>query len=104
MTTPYLYINSTGTVVPDPSEILTTVNTEYQTTFGADIQPRLLIRRRGSYCGGNFLARADVVQNDAALWPIRSNPNVASRGFSLTPTLALTGMQRAADPDTGQRA
>ena len=91
MTTPYLYINSTGTVVPDTSEILTTVNTEYQTTFGADIQ-LTPDTPQGVLIAAETLARADVVQNNAAT-ANQINPNVAA-GVFLDAILALTGMQR----------
>lgn len=91
MTTPYLYINSTGIIVPDTSEILTGVNAEYQATFGADIQ-LTPDTPQGVLIAAETLARAEVVQNDAAL-ANQINPNVAA-GVFLDAILALTGMQR----------
>jgi len=91
MSDPYEYINSTGTIIPDTSEILTGVNVEYQTAFGADIQlsPDT---PQGVLIAAETTARAEVVQNNAAL-ANQINPNIAA-GVFLDAILALTGMQR----------
>lgn len=89
--TTYQYINSTGVIVPDTSEILAGVNTEYQTAFGSDIQ-LTPDTPQGVLIASETLARSQVIQNDAAL-ANQINPNVAA-GVFLDAILALTGMQR----------
>ncbi len=91
MTSPYLYINSTGTVVPDASDILTTVNTEYQNAFGADMQ-LTPDTPQGVLIAAEVLARTEVIQNNAAVVN-QINPNIAA-GVFLDAILALNGVQR----------
>jgi hypothetical protein len=91
MTNPYEFINSTGTIVPDTSEILSGINAEYQTIFGTDLQ-LTPDSPQGVLIAAEALARSQVVQNNAAL-ANQINPNIAG-GVFLDAILALTGMQR----------
>lgn len=88
----YEYINATGVVVPDTSDILAGVQTEYRDAFGADlvVTPDT---PQGVLITAEALARAGVVNNNAAL-ANQINPNVAG-GVFLDAIMALTGMQRA---------
>lgn len=87
----YQYINSTGTIVPDTSEILTGTVAEYQTAFGAD-----LVTTPDSPAGvlvtAEALSRTQVVNNNAAA-ANQINPNIAA-GVFLDAIMALTGTQR----------
>ncbi len=91
MTNPYEFINSTGTIIPDTSEILSGINAEYQTIFGTDLQ-LTPDSPQGVLIAAEALARSEVVQNNAAL-ANQINPNIAG-GVFLDAILALTGMQR----------
>ena len=91
MTNPYEYLSPTGTVIPDTVDILSGVQTEYQTAFGSDMQ-LTPDTPQGVLIAAETLARAEVVQNNAAL-ANQINPNVAA-GVFLDAILALTGMQR----------
>lgn len=89
--TPYLYIDSTGTIITDTSSILLGVQTEYQTAFGADLvlTPDT---PQGVLMAAEALARSEVVNNNAAV-ANQINPNIAG-GVFLDAILSLTGMER----------
>jgi hypothetical protein len=87
----YQYINSTGVIVPDTSNILSDVQTEYKSVLGAD----LIVTPdtpQGLLITAEALARDEVVNNNAAM-ANQINPNVAG-GVFLDAIMALTGMQR----------
>lgn len=87
----YQYLNNTGVVVPDTSDILTTVQNEFKTAFGDDlvVDPST---PQGVLITAETLARDAVVRNNAAL-ANQINPNVAG-GVFLDAIWALTGGQR----------
>lgn len=95
--TDYNYVQSTGVIVPDTSTLLSNVTEEYTTAFGSD-----LVTTPDSPAGllitAETLARASVVQNNAAL-ANEINPNLAGGTF-LDALMALTGMQRVAQTAT----
>lgn len=99
MTTPplYNYIENTGTIVADTSNILTEVQTEYQDQFGSDlvVTPDT---PQGVLINAEALSRAAVAANNASL-ANQINPNIAG-GVFLDSLLALTGMQRTAQTQT----
>ena len=87
----YQYITSTGVIVPDTSEILTEVQTEFKAVFGAD----LIVTPdtpQGVLATAEALARAQEVQNNAAL-ANQINPNIAA-GVFLDAIMMLSGIQR----------
>lgn len=88
----YLYLDSTGVIIPQTSQILTEVAAEYTTTFGADlvITPD---SPAGVLISAETLARTEVVQNNAAV-ANQLNPNIAAGTF-LDAIMALTGVQRS---------
>lgn len=94
---PYQYINVTGVIVPDTSDILSGVQVEYQVAFGSDlvITPDT---PQGVLINAEALARTEVVNNNAAV-ANQINPNIAA-GVFLDAILALTGMQRTAATQT----
>lgn len=88
---PYQYINDTGLIVPDVADILTGVQGDYQTAFGAD----LIVTPdtpQGVLITGETLARSQVVRNNAAV-ANQINPNLAGGPF-LDGICALTGITR----------
>lgn len=87
----YQYLNNTGVVVPDTSDILKTVQNEFRTAFGNDlvVDPST---PQGVLITAETLARDAVVRNNAAL-ANQINPNVAGGTF-LDAIWALTGGQR----------
>src|SRR6185437_10678554 len=89
----YIYINSTGVIVPDTGEIKTLVENEYKAAFGQDlnVDPST---PQGILIAAETLARSDVLRNNAAL-ANQINPNLAG-GVFLDAILALTGSQRIA--------
>lgn len=94
----YTYINSTGVIVPDVSDTLATVTTEYKNVFGADLitTPDT---PQGVLITTETTARNNVIQNNAAL-ANQINPNLAG-GVFLDAICALTGLNRiAATPST----
>ena len=95
--TPYQYIDNTGVVVPDTSGLLADVQAEYKAVFGADlvVTPDT---PQGVLITAEALARADVVNNNAAL-ACQINPNIAG-GIFLDAIMWLTGMQRTAATQT----
>ena len=96
-TPPYEYLSNTGVIVPDTTDILSGVQTEFQTVFGSD----LIVTPdtpQGVLITAEALARAEVVNNNAAL-ANQINPNVAG-GVFLDAIMALTGVQRTAQTQT----
>lgn len=87
----YEYINGTGVIVPDTSEILADVQADYKAVFGEDLitDPST---PQGVLITAEALARAEVVNNNAAL-ANQINPNIAG-GVFLDAIMALTGVQR----------
>lgn len=93
----YEYITTSGVIVPDTAPILGEVQTEYQTAFGSD----LVISAdtpQGVLMTAEALARAQVVQNNAAL-ANQINPNI-SGGVYLDAIMALLGLKRIAQTRT----
>lgn len=87
----YQYLEATGVIVPDTSDILTEVQDEYKDTFGSDlvVTPDT---PQGVLITAQALTRADLVRNNAAV-ANQINPNIAE-GLFLDALLALTGMER----------
>jgi hypothetical protein len=94
---PYNYINTTGVIVPDSSDILAEVQGEYVAVFGADMSTDPSTPQ-GVLITAEALARTQVVQNNAAL-ANQINPNVAG-GVFLDAIMALTGIQRTPQGQT----
>lgn len=88
---PYQYIDVTGVIIPDTSEILSDVQVEFRNVFGADL---ILTpdTPQGVLAAAEALARTEVVNNNAAV-ANQINPNIAA-GIFLDAIMALTGMQR----------
>lgn len=84
----YQYLDSTGVIVPDTSDILTEVEGEYQAALGADL-PTGAYTPQGILINAEALTRAEVVRNNAAV-ANQINPNV-SGGVFLAAICALTG-------------
>lgn len=87
MTDPYQYVTSTGTIIPDTSNILLGVQDEYKAVFGAD----LVVTSdtpQGVLITAEALARAQEVNNNAAL-ANQINPNIAG-GVFLDAIMAMT--------------
>jgi Baseplate J-like protein len=93
----YNYIGSTGTIIPDTSDILSEVQTTYQDVFGTDIvlDPS---SPQGVLITAEALAEAAVANNNAQL-ANQINPNIAG-GVFLDAIMALTGIQRTAQTQT----
>lgn len=89
----YQYIDSTGVILPDTGDLLTTVQDEYKQAFGDDM-PLNPSTPQGILITGETLARDAVVRNNAAV-ANQINPNVAG-GVFLDAIWALTGGQRVA--------
>lgn len=89
----YNYITQTGVIVPDTSEILSDVQTEFTDTFGDDLNldPET---PQGVLITSETLARAAVVDNNAVV-SNQINPNV-SVGVFLDAICALSGLDRIA--------
>jgi hypothetical protein len=88
----YDYIDATGVIVPDTSDILTTVQNQFLTTFGSDL---LLTPStpQGILITAQTAAFDAVVTNNAAL-ANQINPNLAG-GVFLDAIWALTGGKRS---------
>lgn len=89
----YQYVDSTGVIIPDTGDLLTTVQDEYKQAFGEDM-PLNPSTPQGILITGETLARDAVVRNNAAV-ANQINPNVAG-GVFLDAIWALTGGQRVA--------
>lgn len=93
----YSYIDSTGVIVPDVSDILALVQAEWFGIFGPDliVTPDTI---QGVLIVGEVAARIATIQNNAAL-ANQINPNLAG-GIFLDAICALTGLQRTASTPT----
>lgn len=89
----YNYITQTGVIVPDTSDILAQVQTEFKNALGQDLitSPST---PQGVLITGETSARSAVIQNNAAL-ANQINPNLAG-GVFLDAICALTGLERDA--------
>lgn len=89
----YQYIATTGTIVPDTADILTTIENEYKGALGSDliVDPST---PQGVLISAEAIARDAVVRNNAAL-ANQINPNIAG-GVFLDAIMALTGSARTA--------
>lgn len=97
MADPYLYIDTTGVIVPDTETILATAQQEIQTTFGSD----MIVTTdtpQGMLAVAEALTRTEVVQNNAAV-ANQINPNIAGGTF-LDAICGLSGIQRIAATQT----
>ncbi len=88
---PYLYVTSTGVIVPDTSNILVGVQDEYKAALGTDLVTTS-DTPQGVLITAEALARDEVVNNNAAV-ANQINPNIAA-GIFLDAIMALTGLQR----------
>lgn len=91
----YQYINTTGTIIPDTGDILTTVQNEFKAAFGDDLDTSPATPQ-GLLITGETVARDAIVRNNAAL-ANQINPNLAG-GVYLDAVCALTALFR--DPAT----
>lgn len=91
MASNYQYIASTGVIVPDTSDLLTEVQSEYQNAFGQDLVVTANTPQ-GVLISAETLARAAVVANNADL-ANQINPNQAG-GVFLDAIMALLGIAR----------
>jgi len=89
----YQYINTTGVIVPDTSDLLTTVQDEYKAVFGTDliVDPST---PQGVLITAEVLARDAFIRNNAAV-ANQLNPNIAG-GVFLDAIAALTALKRDA--------
>jgi len=87
----YKYINDTGTIVPDTSQLLGAVQADFKAVFGDDlvVDPST---PQGVLITALTLSRAETVNNNAAL-ANQINPNIAG-GVFLDAIMALLGVQR----------
>lgn len=90
-TTVYQYIDTSGVIIPDTSNILADTQAEYQSVFGADliVDPS---SPQGVLITAESLARTAVVKNNAAV-ANQINPQLAG-GIFLDAIIALTGGRR----------
>lgn len=87
----YIYINATGLIIPDTSDILVAVQDEYKAVFGQD----LIVTPdtpQGVLITAETLARSNTLQSNASL-ANQINPNIAG-GVFLDAIMALSGIQR----------
>ena len=93
MTDVYTYINSTGVITTDTSTILTSVQDEYLSLFGTNlnVDPDT---PQGILITAETASRTAVADNNAAI-ANQINPNLAG-GVFLDALLALTGSYRSA--------
>lgn len=87
----YVYVTNSGTIVPDTATVLGEVQAEYQTAFGADINPDPSTPQ-GLLIAAETSARTGVIRNNAQV-ANQINPNLAG-GIFLDAICALTGLQR----------
>ena len=90
--TPYQYVESTGVIIADTSEILTEVGQEYKDAFQKQDLVTTPDTPQGALITAETLARDAVVNNNAAV-ANQINPNLAGGVFQ-DAILALTGMER----------
>lgn len=93
----YEYIESTGTVLPDTSDLLNTVENEYRLVFGADLNTDPATPQ-GRLIASEVTARDTFLRNMAGL-ANQINPNFAE-GVFLDAIYQLTGGQRVAQSKT----
>ena len=88
------YIEETGLVIPDTSEILQDVQEIYRSIFGEDfiVDPRT---PEGALINSEVLTRISIARNNASL-ANQINPNLADGPF-LDAIWALTGGSRIAE-------
>lgn len=91
VSSPYLYLDSTGVIVPDTEEILSGVQQEIQAALGSDtvVTPDT---PQGLLAVAEALARAEVVQNNAVV-ANQINPNI-NGGIFQDAVGFLTGIER----------
>ena len=89
----YDFITTTGTVVPDAGDLLTTVEGEFREVFGEglSLDPQT---PQGVLIAAEVSARAQVARNNADL-ANQINPNL-SEGVFLDAVMAMTGSRRTA--------
>lgn len=97
MTTAYDYIVETGVVVPDTSDVLDDVNTEWTTALGANLSTDPATNQ-GRLIAGEVSARTGVVNANAKV-ANQINPTLAG-GLFLDALCALTGLYRKAATPT----
>jgi hypothetical protein len=93
-TSSYEYIDSTGVIVPDTTDLLTTVKSEYTGVFGSSLETDASTRQ-GVLIVAETAARTQVLKNNALL-ANQINPNQAG-GIFLDAIAALTALVRAQD-------
>src|SRR4051812_17970286 len=94
---PYDYIESTGTIVPDTSQILEGVQENYKAVLGSDIVTTP-DTPQGVLMTAQALILAAVVNNNAQV-ANQINPNIAGGVFQ-DAIMALTGIERIAATKT----
>lgn len=87
----YQYLTENGVIVPDTADLLTTVQNEFKTAFGDDLDVSAETPQ-GVLINGEVLARDAVVRNNADV-ANQINPNIAG-GVFLDAIWQLTGGQR----------
>lgn len=88
----YQYLTNTGTIVADTGVVLTDIQNEFKTAFGAD----LIVTTdtpQGVLIAAETIARTNVIKNNAAL-ANQINPNL-SGGVFLDAICALTALDRS---------
>lgn len=96
-TVPYDYVSPTGVIVPDVSDLLTEVQSEWTGTFGTSLNTDSSTPQ-GLMIAGEVAARTGVIQNNAAV-ANQINPNQAV-GMFLDAICALSGLERQANTFT----
>ena len=91
MTSPYGYMTTTGNIIPDTSDILTTVEGEFKTALGADVV-LTADTPQGALCAQEVQTRANVIKNNAIV-SNQINPNIAG-GVFLDAICAFLGLSR----------
>lgn len=91
----YVYVENTGTIVPNTSQIQTDVETEYKNAFGQDLDVSASTPQ-GVLITTEVLARNAVASNNVAV-ANQINPNLAG-GIFLDAIMSLTGSAR--NPNT----
>jgi uncharacterized phage protein gp47/JayE len=90
----YTYVNSTGVVVPDTTDLLTEVQSEYTAALGSVLNLDSSTPQ-GALIASETIARKSVLANNALL-ANQINPNQAG-GIFLDAIAALTGLERDAE-------
>jgi len=94
----YVYLNASGVIVPDTGEVLTEVQNEFKTVFGAD----LIVTPdtpQGVLIVAETEARSNVLRNNAAL-ANQINPNIAGGTFLDAIWAIMGGARTASAPST----